>query len=62
VVCSCNKSDVTSKEKNHITITVKAEEALSEIKMSDIFSTVEYIPLETSDEHLIGEIAIMTQI
>jgi hypothetical protein len=38
------------------TIVVKPQKALTEANMSDIFSKIDYIPLETNDEHLIGEI------
>jgi hypothetical protein len=42
---------------NYTVIDIDAKKSITEIGMSEIFSTIEYIPLETNDEHLIGEMS-----
>ncbi|MDR2287237.1 MAG: 6-bladed beta-propeller, partial [Prevotellaceae bacterium] len=42
--------------KDYTTIVIDPQQTLNEVNMSDIFSKVDYIPLETDDEHLIGAI------
>jgi hypothetical protein len=44
---------------NITAITIDAKKAVNEVVMSEIFSAVEYIPLETDDGHLIGNISQM---
>jgi hypothetical protein len=56
VICCCNGNEPLSKDINYTVINIDAKKSITDIGMSEIFSTIEYIPLETNDEHLIGEI------
>jgi hypothetical protein len=56
IVSGCGRNSTVHKNMNYITIAVDAEKSLNGINMSEIFSAVEYIPLETGDNNLIGEI------
>ena len=51
-------SNKTSLNKNYesIQITVDPKKAISNLPLSKLFFDIDYIPLETSQEHLIGEI------
>jgi hypothetical protein len=57
VVYSCHRNDILHKNMKYTTIAINVNRAIDEIDMSEIFSTIEYIPLETNDEHLIGEMS-----
>jgi hypothetical protein len=56
VIISCNKS---GKQGSYAvnSILVDVDKAQKQIKISDVFDAVEYIPLETPGKHLIGEIS-----
>jgi hypothetical protein len=56
VLCTCKYSRQLNRDLNYTAISVDPEKAMENIKMSEIFETVEYIALESPDEHLIGEI------
>jgi hypothetical protein len=56
IIYGCNKNELLHKDMNYTVINIDAKKSIDGTGMSDIFSTIEYIPLETNDEHLIGEI------
>jgi hypothetical protein len=45
-----------NQEGDYITIPINPKEALKTVNMSEIFSDIEYIPLESVDKHLIGNV------
>jgi hypothetical protein len=53
---SCNRQKPLEQSGNYITISVNPKEALKSVNMSDIFSDIEYIPLESLERHLIGKV------
>jgi phosphoribosyl-AMP cyclohydrolase len=53
---SCNRQKPLNQSGDYITISLNPKEALKTINMSEIFSDIEYIPLESVDKHLIGAV------
>jgi phosphoribosyl-AMP cyclohydrolase len=56
ITVSCKQNKNFTVNTDYITIAIDPQKALNEVNMSDIFSKVDYIPLETDDKHLIGAI------
>jgi hypothetical protein len=52
----CNRQKSVEQNRDYITVSVNPKKALKSINMSEIFSEIEYIPLENADKHVIGEI------
>jgi hypothetical protein len=50
----CNRQKSLEQNRDYITISVNPSKALKAINMSEIFSDIEYVPLESVDKHLIG--------
>jgi hypothetical protein len=50
----CNHQKPLTPNGDYITIPINPKEALKTVNMSEIFSDIEYIPLESVDKHLIG--------
>ena len=54
---SCiNRQPINNEQE--ITITVSPDEAVENIKASELYADIHYIPLETRDDCLIGEVWI----
>jgi hypothetical protein len=58
LLIGCNKPATQDNMNQTVatTINIVPQKATTTLKMSEIFASIEYIPLETPDEHLIGEI------
>ncbi|MDR1593633.1 MAG: 6-bladed beta-propeller [Prevotellaceae bacterium] len=56
IISGCKQNKKNTVNTDYITIAIDPPKALNEVNMSDIFSKVDYIPLETNDECLIGRI------
>jgi hypothetical protein len=52
----CNHQKPLNQNGDYITIPINPKEALKTVNLSEIFSDIEYIPLESVDKHLIGEV------
>jgi hypothetical protein len=50
----CNRQKSVEQNRDYITVSVNPKKALKSINMSEIFSEIEYIPLENVDKHMIG--------
>ncbi|GHT72104.1 hypothetical protein AGMMS50239_41450 [Bacteroidia bacterium] len=57
VIIACNKVKTLDNVFEGVQIVVNPDKAIPQIQASSMFSNIEYVPLETSEEHLIGEIA-----
>jgi hypothetical protein len=54
ILAGCNHKKSVEQSGDYITVSVNPKEALKSINMSEIFSDIEYIPLENVDKHMIG--------
>jgi hypothetical protein len=52
----CNHQKPLTPNGDYITIPINPKEALTTLNMSEVFSDIEYIPLESVDKHFIGEV------
>jgi len=55
LIYSCNRSENTSEKKSDITVSVDVSD-VSRVNLADIFKKIDLIPMETTNESLVGNI------